>query len=191
MILEINSCKHANNIQIDDLCYYVAKALFELPLLLGIKSNSEPPAQFDYIKTIQSQVNKTCSFFENYFKNSKKSQRIFVDSMFDFFIEAKPVKLENSELNLLETSFVRVLHYLYNDFEFLSEEVILEWYQDKEKRASTSTPGDEDFDADEFEKTKIAVKKLKPFIDWLKEDENDDDDEDEDDEDDDDDDEDD
>lgn len=32
IILEINSRKHANNIQIDDLCFYLAKAMLVLPI---------------------------------------------------------------------------------------------------------------------------------------------------------------
>ena len=35
LILEINSCKHANNIQIDDLCYFLTKAVLKLPMVMN------------------------------------------------------------------------------------------------------------------------------------------------------------
>ena len=59
---------------------------------------------------------------------------------------------------------------MYNDCDFLNEEVILEWFERLEKVNS------EKKDLENLELRKYANKKLEPFIKWLKEAEEDDDD---------------
>lgn len=112
VILEINSCKHANNIQIDDLCYFLTKAILKLPI--DLKSQEA----FDYLATIKSYVKKSfISLLTNYFTKTRQSQKIFLDSTLDFFVEMK----SNESSDVLDTSYVKLLHFLYNDNEFLSE----------------------------------------------------------------------
>lgn len=161
VILEINSCKHAHNIQIDDLNYYLVRVILNMPFMLN-KTN-----QFDYLAVLKQQFvkafGKLCA---NYFTSTKKSQRIFLDAMLDYFLETKPV----NNVNLLDTVYLKLVNYLYNDESvgFLSDEVILDWYESKMNDKKTS------------EKHKTGLKKLEKFIEWLEDEEDDDDEEDED-----------
>lgn len=114
VILEINSCKHANNIQIDDLCYFLTKALLNLP----IGMNQTDLTQLDYLSTFKAYVKKSLGeLLTNYFTKTKKSQQVFLDSMLDFFVEMKLV----DTTSLLDTVYVKLVHYLYNDADFLNE----------------------------------------------------------------------
>lgn len=183
IILEVNSSKHANNIQIDDLCYYLARALLYLPICYNSNSNKLPSIEsvieFDYLQSIKTQLKKYDPILKNYYTRSRQSQKLFLSSYLDFFIETKlKVKINNVVTSFIDAYYVKLLHYLYNDCDFLNEEVILEWFERLEKVNS------EKKDLENLELRKYANKKLEPFIKWLKEAEEDDD-EDEDDEDDD------
>ncbi len=60
-------------------------------------------------------------------------------------------------LNLLETVYVKLIHFFYNDIEFLSDLVINEWYNEKRTKF-----------VNQIDKMN-ALKKLEPFIKWLQE----------------------
>lgn len=152
LILEINSCKHANNIQIDDLCYFLSKAVLNLPIVMGQQDN--------YLGAFKEYVKKSLGdLLVNYYTKTKQSQKFFLDATLDFFVESPQD---------LVSSFVKLLHYLYNDLELLSEIVINEWYEDKLNKE----------EADSLN----TLKRLQPFINWLQESDEDSDEEDEDDE---------
>ena len=163
VVLEINSCKHAHDIQIDDLCYYLVRTMFNLPLVFPTKEIS---AGFDYLTSVKSQIQKSFSYlFKNYFTKTKQSQKIFLNAFLDFFVEAKPV----NSVSLLDTVYLKLMHYLYTDDKvgFLNDEVILDWYDSKLKDQKLS------------DRHKIGLKKLENFIKWLEEEDEDEDDEEE------------
>jgi len=160
VILEINSCKHANNIQIDDLCYFLTKAILKLPVELKTQES------FNYLTTFQSYVKKSfITLLTNYFTKTRQSQKIFLDSTLDFFVEMK----SNESNGVLDAFYVKLLHFLYNDNEFLSEVVIIEWYHEKLMKLSHSSN----------EEGLAMLKKLEGFIGWLEESDSDDEDDDE------------
>jgi len=168
VILEINSCKHAHAIQIEDLCYYLVKAMFNLPLVLNKTeaTGSGYPSSFDYLTVIKQQIQKGLGYLcKNYYTKTKQSQKIFLNALLDFFVEASPV----NNVNLLDTCYVKLVHYLYDDEKvgFLSDDLILEWYDSKLIDPKVSV------------KDKAGLKKLENFINWLKEDDDDEEDEDE------------
>jgi len=110
LILEINSCKHANNIQIDDLCYFLTKALLNLPVVLN--------NQATYLKTFKSYIQDLLKdLLVNYYTKTKKSQKIFLDATLDYFVEIKSA----DSLSILDADYVRIIHFLYNDVEVLDE----------------------------------------------------------------------
>jgi hypothetical protein len=78
-------------------------------------------------------------------------------------VEASPV----NNVNLLDTCYVKLVHYLYDDEKvgFLSDDLILEWYDSKLIDPKVSV------------KDKAGLKKLENFINWLKEDDDDEEDE--------------
>jgi translation initiation factor eIF-2B subunit epsilon len=173
VILEINSSKHANNIQIDDVSYYVAKALFHLPFVLN--DTSQQP--LDYLSLIKGYAEKFGVVLKNYFTKTKQSQIMFLNCLQDFFVENKAL--------ISDALYVKVLHALYNDYEFLSENVIVEWYtnqksvlQLKDQQTSTSDAKQQAL-IQSIENKKHLIHKLQQFIDWLEESEEDEDDEEE------------
>jgi len=110
LILEINSCKHANNIQIDDLCYFLTKALLNLPIVLN--------NQASYLKTFKAYIQDLLKdLLVNYFTKTKKSQKIFLDATLDYFVEIKRA----NTLSNLDADYARLIHFLYNDVELLDE----------------------------------------------------------------------
>jgi hypothetical protein len=125
-------------------------------------------ASLDYFGTFKTQIHhKTqIALLENYYKRTKKSQFEFLNSHLDFFLETTSKLGSNS---LIDSSYVKTLHYLFNECEFLSDEAILEWYEKQSLNLNVAN-----------ESKKYAIGKLKPFIEWLKEDEEDDDDDDDD-----------
>ena len=90
-----------------------------------------------------------------------------------FFVETK-LTATSSTNSFADSYLVKTIHYMFNECEFLSDEVIIEWYEKQHVANDASTQ------ADHVEVKKFALNKLKPFIEWLKEDEDEDDDEDED-----------
>lgn len=118
-------------------------------------------ASFDYLSAFKAQIKKQTPLFENYYKRTKKSQLEFLNSYLEFFAETN-AKLASNQF--IDSYFVKTLHYLYNELDFLSDEAILEWHDKQIANLAT------------FDKTKkYAIGKLKPFIEWIKEDDEDDD----------------
>lgn len=138
VILEINSSKHANNIQIDDVCYYLTRAVLYLPIICNNNTNRLPENEaiidFDYLTMIKSQLKKYTSLLQNYFIKSRQSQKMFLSSYLDFFIDTKfKLKLNNVITTFIDSYYVKLLHYLYQECDFLNEEEILEWSEKQEK----------------------------------------------------------
>ena len=104
------------------------------------------------------------SLFENYYKRTKKSQFEFLNSHIEFSVEMSS-KIGSNQF--IDVNYVKTLHYLFNEYDFLNQEAIIEWYDKQLGRLDGSK-----------ETTKYAIGKLKPFIDWLKEEDEDDDEED-------------
>jgi translation initiation factor eIF-2B subunit epsilon len=181
IILEINSSKHANNVVIDEVCYYVAKAVLSLPIVLNEKTkkaqtDASKSAQFEYLTVLKAQLEKNLAILQNYHTTTKQSQKIFLDSMMDFFIESKLNSNYTTKTGFLDAYFAKVAHYLYNDCEdFLSEALVIEWYN-KQKEA-LETKKDEAL-ASNIELKRHAINKLGPFINWLQESEEEDEDDD-------------
>lgn len=119
-------------------------------------------ASFKYLEAFKDQIKKQTSLFENYYKRTKKSQFEFLNSHMEFFVEMS-TKIGSNQF--IDVNYVKTLHYLFNEYDFLNQEAIIEWYDKQVGRLDGSS-----------ETTKYAIGKLKPFIDWLKEDEDDDDD---------------
>ena len=194
VILEINSSKHANNIQIDDVCYYVARALLYLPVLVPASSTELPERGArlvdDYLAAIKTHATKYTTLLENYFKKNRKSQRIFLNSYMDFFVQTAfrlPAKQQQQQqvetpLDFINAYCVKVLHFLYNDCEFLSEDEIVEWHAKQLQTTTAASVEPTTIMGQESEDDRRArlhsLRKLQPFIDWLQEEDDDDDDDD-------------
>jgi carbonic anhydrase/acetyltransferase-like protein (isoleucine patch superfamily) len=154
LILEINSCKHAYNINLEDMCYFLSKALFKLPLY---NTNQKQP-EFNYLNTIKSYIDNLQSLLENYFKTSE-SQSALLDSLLHFCVDAKLSKKNpNYEIvNFVDSYYVKMIHHMYNECDILTETNIIEWYS--KQVANSELPS----------KKSEAIEKLKPFIKWLEE----------------------
>lgn len=186
-ILEINSCKHANNIQIDDLCYYFAKALFYLPISLAelnpkkaISEQTETVQKFNYLTSFKEYILKNkqpLEIIKNYYTKTKQSQRMFLNSLQDFFIETK-LYLDQQDKAFLDSFYVKTIHFLYDDCDFLSDALILEWYQQQNEKLEASKNSKQVL-IQNIELKRYSLNKLKPFIEWLQEDDDEDDDDEE------------
>ncbi len=98
--------------------------------------------------------------------------------MLDFFLETK-LNPAATNVSFLDANLIKTIHYMFNECDFLSDELITEWYEklSGQVKDAAATSKDETLEA-----KKHAVNKLKPFIDWLQESDEDDDDDDEDEE---------
>lgn len=121
-------------------------------------------ANFKYLDAFKEQIKKQSALLDNYYKRTKKSQFEFLNSHLEFIVETNG-KIGSNQF--IDNYYVKTLHYLFNEFDFLSQEAISEWYEKQVSREATSS-----------EATKYAITKLKPFIDWLNQDDDDDDDDD-------------
>jgi hypothetical protein len=149
----------------------LAKAIFKLPILLNSNSRSGPPADFDYLEQIKSLSKKLLHLIKNYYlEENKQSQMIFLDSLTEFVLKEKPlVNAKDEQISFVNAIYVKMLHYFFNELGFLNETFILEWYEKQLKSESSK-------DALKSQ----ALAKLKPFIEWLKEEDDEDEDDDDD-----------
>jgi hypothetical protein len=78
-----------------------------------------------------------------------------MNAFFDFYVENPTV-----------TQYaIKTIHHMFNDCEFLNDECIIQWHEKKLKEDKLS------------DEEKNLLKKMEPFIEWLKEDEDEEDDE--------------
>lgn len=181
VILEINSSKHANNIQIDDVCYFVAKAVLYLPIALHAKNmlkvSSDQVTKLDYLNVLKIQLKKNTSLLKNYHTKTKQSQKILLDAVHEFFIES-PFNMSNygSKFGFLDACYAKLMHYFYNDCEILNDAVAIEWFGKQKSSLEAKAVSDNTLKYD-LESKRHAVNKLEPFIKWLEESEEEDSDE--------------
>lgn len=183
IILEINGRKHANGIQIDEACYYLAKAIFYLPIAnsaidqnLSLAEQQDVLKNFNYLKSLELYLKNLAGVIENYFTKTKQSQRLFLDSVQDFFINTK-LHLDQVQNAFLDLYYVKTLHYMFNEGQFLDESIIIEWHQQQVDLLETSKKNDitllntqQRLQAEKILSKEHSIKKLQPFIEWLKED---------------------
>lgn len=170
IITEINSRKHANNIHIDEVCFYFSKALFKFALNHSI---SKKITFLNSLNTILVKHN-FIKLINNYIKIDKKQpQLIFLNSLQDFFLSTKNNK--DIGADFMENFYAKTLHELFNEYELLQEECILEWY----KKSLNDLEGSAESDLKKDKK--YSLERLKKFIEWLETAEEEDDDDDEDD----------
>lgn len=176
-ILEINSRKHANNIQIDELCYYLGKAMLYLPIHMEKKATRQEPdlSKFNYLAKLKEQLVKKKSIIKNYYASTDRSQMKFLNAHLSFFIETSD-KLKAQPNYFIDTYYVKTLHFMFNDIEFLKDNVILAWYE--EKQSQLENPSNANADDVDPARKKYCIGKLTKFIEWLQEDEDEDDDDD-------------
>ncbi|XP_051169082.1 translation initiation factor eIF-2B subunit epsilon [Leptopilina boulardi] len=142
LILEINSSRYAYNMAIREVTYNVIKAILGLPAHY-LKNNDSPLSDDVYRKTLKGML----IYFKKIIINYMKTE----DSQEDCLRAIEDVA--NTTKALLPFTH-HLLHFLY-DCDTLSEEKIIEWYEN---------------DLDEKEANVQALKKaVMPFIKWLQE----------------------
>ena len=137
----------------------------------NIAKSNEQLTKFDYLSAIKEQlkINETrkLSYYllENYHTKTNQSQKILLDSLQEFFIESKLNLTFGSKFGFLDACYVKLLLYLYQDLEILSDEqLIIEWYS-KQKQSLLTT----DSAKIDLEGKRHAVAKLDAFMKWLEE----------------------
>lgn len=148
--------------------------------------------EFDYIKALKAQFERQTALLENYYTGTKKSQLEFINAHLEFFVETSLKVMASTSQSgpttpptwaqFLDKFYVKTLHFLFNDFEFLSQEAVLEWYDKQCRQMATLDESDPKNGV-----KKYAIGKLKPLIEWIKKEDDDNDDEEEEEDDDDDD----
>lgn len=142
-----------------------------MPIDLNASSSS---SQLNYLEALKPLLKKQITVLQNYYTKTKQSQRIFLNSLLDFFIETKLDKT-SAATSFLDAYLVKTLHFMFDSFdEFLSDELIIEWFEKMESNLA----GNNNKQEENLEVRKHCLTKLKPFIDWLKEDDDDDEDDD-------------
>lgn len=142
LILEINSSRYAYNMAIREVTYNVIKAVLGLPAHY-LKHSDSPLSDDVYRKTLKGML----IYFKKIIVNYMKTE----DSQEDCLRAIEDVA--NTTKALLPFTH-HLLHFLY-DCDALSEEKIIEWYEN---------------DLDEKEANVQALKKaVMPFIKWLQE----------------------
>lgn len=159
IILEINGCKHAYFIEIEDFCLYLAKAIFRIPIIL-----TDNP-KFNYLDDVKVYSKRLLPVIENYFTKTSQSQMLFLDSLLNFVLTEK-LEVNGKGVNLVDNIFVKMLHYFFNELAFLHEEIIIKWFT-RQKDILISRNDENAI------QTKQALHKLDNFILWLQEDNND------------------
>lgn len=113
LILEINSSRYAYNMQLNEVNFFVIKAIFSLP---AIQNSSDPLETF---KNVYDYLG------DKVLKNYIKGDGAMVDCL-NAIIEC----CEESEK--LRPKLLKTLHFLYNE-DVLSEDIILSWFEDIDK----------------------------------------------------------
>ncbi|PVD35029.1 hypothetical protein C0Q70_06310 [Pomacea canaliculata] len=111
LVLEINSLKHAYNIDISDVHHVVIKSVVDLPLR---ESERQGPAA---IQSVCKHIDHHLSLIRNYIKSA--------DAQIDCLNSLEEFALNDS---LVLQFLMKVVHHLY-DTDILDESVILSWFQ--------------------------------------------------------------
>ncbi|XP_064608515.1 translation initiation factor eIF2B subunit epsilon-like [Liolophura sinensis] len=111
-ILEINSLKHAYNINIHDVNILVMKAVIEFP---QAHTTLEPP---QLLIVLQKHLIKHLQLIKNYIKS--------VESQRDCLTALEELSLGNPSIKAI---LVKLIHLLYEK-DILMEQVIIQWYKD-------------------------------------------------------------
>ncbi len=146
--------------------------MLHLPIDLAAPNTSNTP-QFNYVDALKPLILTQVPILQNYYTKTKQSQRIFLNGMLDFFVETR-LNASASAIAFLDANLLKTIHYMFNECDFLSDEIIVEWYEKLSGQVNEVTSSSKD---ETLEAKKHAVSKLKPFIEWLQEDDEDDDDE--------------
>ena len=141
LILEINSSRYAYNVSMSEVTYNVIKAILSLPLHY-LSEMKETVNNLNYQKTLKIMVTYFHPILVNYVKTE--------DAQDDCLRATEEVAGTTEEL----LPFLQHLLHLLYDKDIVSEEKILEWYNDK--------------NMDEFESSKVRAA-IQPFIKWLEE----------------------
>ncbi|XP_076664030.1 eukaryotic translation initiation factor 2B subunit epsilon [Andrena cerasifolii] len=141
LILEINSSRYAYNVSMSEVTYNVIKAILSLPLHY-LSEKKETVNNLNYQKTLKIMVTYFHPILVNYVKTE--------DAQDDCLRAIEEVASTTEEL----LPFLQHLLHLLYDKDIVSEEKILEWYNDK--------------NMDEFENNKVRAA-IQPFIKWLEE----------------------
>lgn len=121
LILEINSSRFANHMMLNEVNFYVIKAVFCLPNVL------ESPDPLDGFKQVYKYLEKV---IKNYIKEEDSEiDCLKKDSAMVDCLNALVECCEESEK--CKKHIVKILLFLYNE-DILSEDVILSWYEDIE-----------------------------------------------------------
>ncbi|CAG9838374.1 unnamed protein product [Diabrotica balteata] len=144
LILEINSSRYAYNVTVKEVNFNVVKAILCISL--------REPIGVQYYSHLARLLSYFAPVLKNYIRNE--------NAMVDCLQAIQEVAASNE--NIKEKWVIAILQHMY-DKDYISEEVILDWFNKLENNSTFS-------------------KQVKPFADWLKEAEeasSDDDDEDE------------
>ncbi|XP_069129392.1 translation initiation factor eIF2B subunit epsilon-like [Argopecten irradians] len=137
LILEINSLKHAYNIDIHDLHGMVVKSVIDLAMRDNPDQNGN-----QLLTSIKTLMKKHMTLIKNYIKGAE-SQLDCLHTLEEFSIMEER----------MSAVLLKLIHYMYEDIDLLSEQVIIRWHQ--------SIPDEEGH---------IDVKQqMQPFIKWLQE----------------------
>ncbi|KAL7289116.1 hypothetical protein TKK_0017062 [Trichogramma kaykai] len=182
LIIEINCSRFAYDIPLNHVSYNVMKAILILPFLQNEKHL--PCANiYRFYKMKKEEIMSITA--TEYFKSLKKILTYFKPILVNYI---KPEIGQEDCLQAIE-DFVysnkkyimpylkNLLHLLYND-DVLSEQVILDWYEQEYKSDSPNAENTSDI-TESLEKIAIQLRKeITPFITWLQEAEEDSSDED-------------
>lgn len=141
LILEINSSRYAYNVSMSEVTYNVIKAILSLPLHY-LSEMKETVNNLNYQKTLKIMVTYFHPILVNYVKTE--------DAQDDCLRAIEEVASTTEEL----LPFLQHLLHLLYDKDIVSEEKILEWYNDK--------------NMDEFESNLVRAA-TQSFIKWLEE----------------------
>ncbi|OWF44225.1 translation initiation factor eIF-2B subunit epsilon-like [Mizuhopecten yessoensis] len=113
LILEINSLKHAYNIDIHDLHGMVVKAVVDL----GMKENPDEKG-IQLLTNIKTHMKRNLTLIKNYIKGA--------DSQLDCLQMLEEFSIMDEQISGV---LMKLIHYMYEDIDLLSEQVIVRWHK--------------------------------------------------------------
>lgn len=133
LVLEVNSSKHAYNINISDVYSTLARALLLLPDKLA---SNKPKSVIEYANLVEKSILKFRQFLLNYLKSSESRETVL--STFEELLLSKQIEF------LTDTALAKIIYKLY-EIDALDEESILEWFKnydesDQQQQALRSKP---------------------------------------------------
>lgn len=166
LILEINSSRYAYNINIQQVSFNVIKAILKLPLTDNQSTADLKNKYPEQHRTLREMLKYFKPIIANYIKTE--------DAQEDCLRAIQDVAFTDKEY--IVPFSPNLLHFFY-DNDILSEEKILEWYEQDccdDENAYFSDKENDDLNQERKQSTiKDLKKKLSDFIKWLKEGEED------------------